>query len=46
MYPLPGVCPQIEFPETYNCTAYCMPGTPANECPVTGLLCHEPTSLF
>ena len=37
MYPLPGVCPQVAWPENYNCTSYP---------PDAGVECYEPNSLF
>mmetsp|Transcript_82894 Transcript_82894/g.124429 ORF Transcript_82894/g.124429 Transcript_82894/m.124429 type:complete len:100 (+) Transcript_82894:103-402(+) len=37
MYPLPGVSPQVLWPENYNCTHYP---------PDAGEICYEPNSIF
>jgi len=37
MYPLPGVCPEISWPENYNCSIYPPP---------EGASCYESTDLF
>merc|ERR1712137_319436 len=38
MYPLPGVAPQVAFPENFNCSAY--------DPTINQTSCYTPTSLF
>ena len=43
MYPIPGVSPEISWPENYICNVYCFN---KSGCPVNISECYVPTTLF